>query len=60
MIAESFDRIHRSNLISMGIIPFQFLDGENSKNLKLTGKEKYTIHLSQELTVKQIVEIEVR
>jgi aconitase A len=44
----------------MGIIPFQFLDGENSKNLKLTGKEKYTIHLSQELTVKQIVEIEVR
>ena len=60
MIAESFDRIHRSNLIGMGIIPFQFLDGENAKLLKLTGKEKYTIHLNQELTVKQIVEVEVR
>lgn len=59
MIAESFDRIHRSNLIGMGIIPFQFLDGQNAKYFKLNGKEKFTIHLSDELTPKQIVEIEV-
>ncbi len=43
VIAESFERIHRSNLIGMGILPLQFLDGENRETLGLTGEERYTI-----------------
>ena len=42
-IAESFERIHRSNLIGMGIIPLQFKNGENAENLGLTGTEKFSI-----------------
>lgn len=42
-IAESFERIHRSNLIGMGIIPLQFKNGENAENLGLTGTEKFNI-----------------
>jgi aconitate hydratase len=42
-IAESFERIHRSNLVGMGIIPLQFVNNENVESLGLTGKETYTI-----------------
>lgn len=42
-IAESFERIHRSNLIGMGILPLQFLDGENAQSLGLTGEEVFSI-----------------
>ena len=43
VIAESFERIHRSNLIGMGILPLQFIDNINRKNLKLTGSELVTV-----------------
>lgn len=43
----------------MGIIPLQFVDGENADKLKLSGKEKFTIRLHDELTPKQIVNVEV-
>ena len=43
VIAESFERIHRSNLIGMGILPLEFLIGENRESLGLTGKEIYSI-----------------
>jgi len=43
VIAESFERIHRSNLIGMGVLPLQFMEGENIHTLGLTGKEIYTI-----------------
>jgi aconitate hydratase len=43
VIAESFERIHRSNLIGMGVIPLQFKAGENLKSLALTGFESYGI-----------------
>ncbi len=39
VIAESFERIHRSNLVGMGILPLQFKDGQNVESLGLTGKE---------------------
>ncbi len=39
VIAESYERIHRSNLVGMGILPLQFLAGENAESLKLTGEE---------------------
>ena len=41
VIAESFERIHRSNLVGMGVIPLQFLEGENSDSLNLNGSEIY-------------------
>ena len=44
VIAESFERIHRSNLIGMGILPLEFLDGDSTESLGLTGLERFTIH----------------
>ncbi|MFV0473235.1 MAG: aconitate hydratase AcnA [Pikeienuella sp.] len=43
VIAESFERIHRSNLVGMGVIPFEFTGGDNRKTLKLTGGETVSI-----------------
>jgi aconitate hydratase len=43
VIAESYERIHRSNLVGMGILPLQFLPGENAESLKLTGEEVFQI-----------------
>ncbi|MFD2697184.1 aconitate hydratase AcnA [Mesonia sediminis] len=43
VIASSFERIHRSNLVGMGVLPLKFKSGENAKSLGLTGTEKYTI-----------------
>ena len=43
VIAESFERIHRSNLIGMGVIPLQFPEGESAESLGLTGEEEFTI-----------------
>jgi aconitate hydratase len=43
VIAESFERIHRSNLIGMGVLPLQFKDGQSAQSLGLTGKETFEI-----------------
>lgn len=43
VITESFERIHRSNLVGMGVLPLQFKDGENAKSLSLTGNESFDI-----------------
>jgi aconitate hydratase len=43
VLAESFERIHRSNLIGMGVLPLQYLDGESAKELGLSGREVFTI-----------------
>jgi len=43
VIAESYERIHRSNLVNMGVLPLQFRDVENAASLKLTGRERYDI-----------------
>jgi aconitate hydratase len=43
VIAESYERIHRSNLIGMGVLPLQFAEGENRESLGLTGDEEFTI-----------------
>jgi len=43
VIAESFERIHRSNLIGMGVLPLQFKEGQNAESLGLTGKERFDI-----------------
>jgi len=43
VIAESFERIHRSNLVNMGVLPLQFRDGESAASLGLTGKEVFEL-----------------
>jgi aconitate hydratase len=43
VIAESFERIHRSNLIGMGVLPLQFMGGQNAQSLGLTGKETFDL-----------------
>jgi aconitate hydratase len=43
VIAESYERIHRSNLLMMGILPLQFLEGETPTSLGLTGREKFSV-----------------
>jgi aconitate hydratase len=43
VIAESFERIHRSNLVGMGVLPLQYKEGESAESLGLTGREKFSI-----------------
>ncbi|MDO4668113.1 MAG: aconitate hydratase AcnA [Streptococcus sp.] len=57
ILAESFERIHRSNLVMMGIVPLQFLEGENSETYGLTGEEVYDILLPKKLGVHDIVTV---
>ncbi len=59
-IAESFERIHRSNLVGMGILPLQFKPGQSAESLGLTGKERLTIRgISGNLTPRQDVTVQV-
>ena len=57
VIAESFERIHRSNLVGMGVLPLQFRDGENRQFLELDGSETFEIALDDNLKPKQAVEV---
>ncbi len=43
VIAESFERIHRTNLVGMGVLPLQFQPGESAQTLKLSGKETFHV-----------------
>ncbi len=47
VLAESFERIHRSNLVGMGVLPLQFKDGDSVTSLGLTGQERFTITLPE-------------
>ncbi len=59
VIAESFERIHRSNLVGMGILPLEFLPGESLQSLGLSGKEAFTIRgLAAGLQPGQRIEVE--
>merc|ERR1719233_2529692 len=49
VIAESYERIHRSNLVGMGIVPLQYKAGDTAESLGLTGKEKFDISLPTDL-----------
>jgi aconitate hydratase len=61
VIAESFERIHRSNLVGMGVLPLQFMPGRNVKELGLTGEETYEIlGLSDEMTPRQEYTVRAR
>ncbi|HET7419492.1 MAG TPA: aconitate hydratase AcnA [Candidatus Dormibacteraeota bacterium] len=58
VLAESFERIHRSNLVGMGILPLQYTPGENASLLGLTGRERFTIRGVDSMRPGQLVEIE--
>ncbi|NOZ57824.1 MAG: aconitate hydratase AcnA [Calditrichaeota bacterium] len=61
VIAESFERIHRSNLVGMGVLPLQFKEGENRESLGLTGKEVYTISgIAEGLTPGKLLTVTAR
>ncbi len=59
VIAESFERIHRSNLVGMGIIPLAFVNGMTRKDLSLYGTERVSIYGIKDLSVKSIVRCKV-
>ncbi|MGE3920527.1 MAG: aconitate hydratase AcnA [Gammaproteobacteria bacterium] len=59
VLAESFERIHRSNLIGMGILPLEFKNGQNRKSLNLTGEETIDI-LNLDASIKPGMDIKVR
>ncbi len=49
VLAQSYERIHRSNLVGMGVLPLQFQDGESRESLGLTGEEVYSLALGDDL-----------
>jgi len=58
VVAQSFERIHRSNLVGMGVLPLQFKEGQNTQTAQITGKETFsiaglekTLHPHQEVTL---------
>jgi aconitate hydratase len=59
VIVESFERIHRSNLVGMGVLPLQFKDGESRNSLGLTGDDSFTILGVASLQPRQDVTVEV-
>lgn len=59
VIAESFERIHRSNLVGMGIMPLQFLPGVNAETLGLTGAEQYSVQVPDNLSPGDLLTVEV-
>lgn len=59
VIVESFERIHRSNLVGMGVLPLQFVNGETRQSLALTGDDTFTIRDVGDLQSRQDVEVEV-
>jgi len=59
VIAESFERIHRSNLVGMGIMPLEYLPGQNAESLGLTGKESYTIEVLEDMKTGQTLDVKL-
>ncbi|MDA3950726.1 MAG: aconitate hydratase AcnA [Spirochaeta sp.] len=59
VIAESFERIHRSNLVGMGVLPLQFKEGDTAESLGLTGFESFTIDVNDDLKPGQTVRVDV-
>ncbi|MFW6328620.1 MAG: aconitate hydratase AcnA [Alkalispirochaetaceae bacterium] len=60
VIAESFERIHRSNLVGMGVLPLQFSAGESYESLGLTGKEVFSIPVDESVSPKTTITVEAR
>ncbi|XP_013378400.1 PREDICTED: cytoplasmic aconitate hydratase [Chinchilla lanigera] len=59
VLAESYERIHRSNLVGMGVIPLEYLPGESADSLGLTGHERYTIIIPESLRPQMKVQVKL-
>ena len=57
VIAESYERIHRSNLVLMGVLPLQFKDGESAETLGLTGKEVIDVQIDENVRPRDFVKV---
>jgi aconitate hydratase len=60
VIAESFERIHRSNLVGMGVLPLQFIDGQNPSSLGLDGTEYFDIQIDESVRPGAMLEVKAR
>ncbi|XP_052456904.1 cytoplasmic aconitate hydratase [Carassius gibelio] len=59
VLAESYERIHRSNLVGMGIIPLEYLPGDSAESLGLSGRERYTVVIPPQITPRMTVDIKL-
>lgn len=59
VIAESYERIHRSNLIGMGVLPLQFKDGDSRQSLELTGSEQISVAISDALSPQAAINVTI-
>jgi aconitate hydratase len=57
VIAESYERIHRSNLVGMGVLPLQYQEGESAETLGLTGRETFDVEVPSELAPRQTITV---
>ncbi len=57
VLAESYERIHRSNLVGMGVLPLQFRDGETASSLGLTGKESFSVAVDDGVKPRQVLKV---
>ncbi|XP_075066983.1 cytoplasmic aconitate hydratase isoform X2 [Mixophyes fleayi] len=60
VLAESYERIHRSNLVGMGIIPLQYLPEDNAETLRLTGQERYTILIPEDKDLRPGMNVQIK
>ena len=60
VVAETYERIHRSNLVFMGVLPLQFKEGENAETYNLTGKEHFAVDLTDDVKPGDTVGLKVR
>ncbi|MDQ3396332.1 MAG: aconitate hydratase AcnA [Deinococcota bacterium] len=58
VIVQSFERIHRSNLVGMGVLPLQFKRGESAQSLGLTGQEHFTVYVGDSVKPKEDIKVE--
>jgi aconitate hydratase len=57
VIAESYERIHRSNLVLMGVLPLQYKDGDSAETLGLTGKEVVDLHIDENVKPRDLIKV---
>ncbi|KUF35870.1 MULTISPECIES: aconitate hydratase AcnA [Lysinibacillus] len=57
VIAQSYERIHRSNLVMMGVLPLQFMPGESAETLGLTGKEEISVNITDNVKPREILTV---
>jgi aconitate hydratase len=60
VIAESYERIHRSNLVGMGVLPLQYADGQSAESLGLSGRETFSVHLTDDVRPKERLKVSVK